>query len=56
MFQVKSKKDIIDFAETVKIDLPDKQIFKEMGAGNVNVEELYQILRKAFLHAQWFRL
>lgn len=42
------KKDIIDFAETVKTDLPDKQIFKEMGAGNVNVEELYQMLRKAF--------
>jgi hypothetical protein len=31
-----------------KTDLPDKQIFKEMGAGNVNVEELYQMLRKAF--------
>lgn len=42
------KKDIIEFAEAVKEDLPDKQVFKEMGAGNVNVEAVYQQLRIAF--------
>ncbi|KGO88989.1 nucleotidyl transferase AbiEii/AbiGii toxin family protein [Flavobacterium suncheonense] len=42
------KKDIIEFAEAVKEDLPDRLIFKEMGAGNVNVEAIYQQLRVAF--------
>ncbi|SHL05326.1 hypothetical protein [Flavobacterium chilense] len=42
------KADIANFAETVKTDLPDKQIFKEMGAGNVNVKELFEQLIKVF--------
>jgi hypothetical protein len=42
------KTDISNFAEAVKNDLPDKQIFKEMGAGNVNVTELFKQLVKAF--------
>lgn len=42
------KTDIENFAEAVKNDLPDKQIFKEMGAGNVNVDELYKLLILAF--------
>ena len=42
------KADIANFAEAVKTDLPDKQIFKEMGAGNVNVKELFEQLIKVF--------
>jgi hypothetical protein len=42
------KTDIANFAEAVKDDLPDKQIFKEMGAGNVDVEELFKLLIRAF--------
>ncbi|RTY97111.1 hypothetical protein EKM02_14245 [Flavobacterium sp. RSP49] len=42
------KSDIANFAEVVKDDLPDKQIFKEMGAGNVDVEELFGLLIGAF--------
>jgi len=42
------KSDIANFVEVVKDDLPDKQIFKEMGAGNVNVTELFKQLVKAF--------
>lgn len=42
------KSDIANFVEVVKDDLPDKQIFKEMGAGNVDVEELFGLLVGAF--------
>ncbi|WP_236023922.1 hypothetical protein [Flavobacterium flabelliforme] len=42
------KTDITNFAEAVKTDLPDKQIFKEMGPGNVNVKELFEQLIRAF--------
>ena len=42
------KSDIANFVEVVKDDLPDKQIFKEMGAGNVDVNELYKQLLRAF--------
>lgn len=42
------KSDITNFVEVVKDDLPDKQIFKEMGAGNVNVKELFEQLIRAF--------
>ena len=42
------KSDIANFVEVVKDDLPDKQIFKEMGAGNVNVKELFKQLINAF--------
>lgn len=42
------KFDIINFVEVVKDDLPDKQIFKEMGAGNVDVKELFGQLIRAF--------
>jgi hypothetical protein len=42
------KTNIANFAEAVKNDLPDKQIFKEMGAGNVNVKELFEQLISAF--------
>ena len=42
------KSDIANFVEVVKDDLPDKQIFKEMGAGNVDVKELFGLLIGAF--------
>ncbi len=42
------KSDIANFVEVVKDDLPDKQIFKEMGAGNVDVKELFGLLIMAF--------
>lgn len=42
------KSDIANFAEVVKDDLPDKQIFKEMGAGNVDVKALFGLLIGAF--------
>lgn len=42
------KADIANFTKAVKTDLPDKQIFKEMGAGNVNVKELFEQLIKVF--------
>lgn len=42
------KSDIANFAEVVKNDLPDKQIFKEMGAGNVDVQDLFGQSIRAF--------
>lgn len=42
------KSNISNFVEIVKDDLPDKQIFKEMGAGNVDVKELFELLIGAF--------
>lgn len=42
------KTDIVNFAEAVKNDLPDKQVFKEMGAGNINVQDLFNVLIKTF--------
>ena len=42
------KSDIANFVEVVKDDLPDKQIFKEMGAGNVDVKELFGLLISSF--------
>ncbi|MFV5702598.1 hypothetical protein ACM55F_12075 [Flavobacterium sp. XS2P12] len=42
------KSDIANFAEVVKDDLPDKQIFKEMGAGNVDVQDLFGQLIRTF--------
>lgn len=42
------KSDIANFVAVVKDDLPDKQIFKEMGAGNVDVKELFELLIRAF--------
>ena len=42
------KTDMANFAKAVKNDLPDKQVFKEMGAGNVDVDELYNQLIQAF--------
>ena len=42
------KKDLEEFADAVKNNLPDKQIFKEMGAGNVNVDNLYKLFLDIF--------
>lgn len=43
-----TKKDLQEFIDTIKDDLPDKQIFKTMGLGNVNVENVYAQLKKSF--------
>lgn len=42
------KKDLMEFSEAVKDNLPDKQIFKEMGAGNINVDNLYKSFIEIF--------
>lgn len=42
------KIDLKEFAEAVKENLPDKQIFKEMGAGNVDVHSLYKLFLEIF--------
>ena len=42
------KNDMQEFANAIGGDLPDKQIFKTMGLGNVNVENVYAQLKKSF--------
>lgn len=42
------KKDMQEFVDTIKDDLPDKAILKAMGLGNVNVENIYTQLFKSF--------
>ncbi|NOQ24356.1 MAG: hypothetical protein GQ564_03255 [Bacteroidales bacterium] len=42
------KNDMQKFVNAVKEDLPDKQIFKTMGLGNVNVDNVYEQLIKSF--------
>jgi len=36
------------FADDIKSDLPGKAIFKEMGAGNIDVSGLFSQLLKSF--------
>jgi hypothetical protein len=40
--------NIANFVEVVKDYLLDKQIFKEMGAGKINVKELFGFLIRTF--------
>lgn len=42
------KKDLQEFTEAVKDNLPDSNIFKEMGAGNINATSLLELLIIAF--------
>lgn len=42
------KADMIAFAEAVKSDLPGKEIFEAMGAGDINAEKLFGQLLKNF--------
>lgn len=42
------KSDIADFVEVVKDDLPDKLIFKEIEAGNVDMKEFFHFLFRPF--------
>ncbi len=42
------KNDLQKFANAVKEDLPDPAIFKENGFGNVDMQEIYNQLIKAF--------
>lgn len=43
-----TKKDMQEFINTIKDDLPDKAILKTMGLRNVNVENVYVQLIKSF--------
>ncbi len=36
------------FVEIIKTDLPDKAIFKAMGAGDTDVEKVFQQLIRSF--------
>ncbi len=42
------KADIKEFVDTIKDDLPDKQLFKTMGLGNVKAENVFAQLIKNF--------
>ena len=42
------KQDLRDFVDLIKEDLPDGAIFKEMGSGNIDVQELFDHLIKNF--------
>jgi len=42
------KNHLQSFVNTVAGDLPDKAVFKEMGAGNIDVDGLYQQILKSF--------
>jgi hypothetical protein len=42
------KSDLLLFVETVKNELPDKSIFKEMGATGANAEELLELIKSNF--------
>ena len=42
------KADIQNFADTVKNELPDKQMFKDLGIPNMNVEALFKQFLKNF--------
>ena len=42
------KNDLEEFITVVKDDLPDKSLFKEMGTGNIVVNDLYNLLIKSF--------
>ncbi len=42
------KADMQDFVNVIKDELPDKQIFKTMGLGNINVDNVYTQLKRSF--------
>ena len=42
------KTDMQEFVDTIKNELPDKQMFKTMGLGNVDVENIYKQIIKSF--------
>jgi hypothetical protein len=42
------KMDMQEFVDTINDDLPDKQIFKTMGLGYVNVKNIYTQVKKSF--------
>ena len=47
-FSFLSRNDLEEFITVVKDDLPDKSLFKEMGTGNIVVNDLYNLLIKSF--------
>lgn len=42
------KADMLEFSNSIKDDLPDKAIFKEMGFGNIDPEDLYHQIITSF--------
>lgn len=42
------KTDMQTFLDTIQLDLPDAAIYKEMGAGNVDIKELLRLLANTF--------
>jgi hypothetical protein len=42
------KADMLEFSNSIKDDLPDKAIFKEMGFGNIDPEDLYHQILTSF--------
>ena len=42
------KADMQTFIDTIQSDLPDAAIFKEMGAGNVDIKGLLRLLATNF--------
>jgi hypothetical protein len=50
MFEIPDaiKKDMQEFADKIKDNLPHKQIFKTMGLGNANVENVFAQLKNSF--------
>jgi hypothetical protein len=39
---------MLEFSNSIKDDLPDKAIFKEMGFGNIDPEDLYHQILTSF--------
>jgi len=42
------KKNLSDFVGEVKDDLPEKNLFRDLGIPEINVEELFQQLKNNF--------
>ena len=42
------KSDLQSFVDSIRAELPDKAVFKQMGIGTINVEKVYQQLKDNF--------
>ena len=40
--------DMQEFADKIREELPDKQVLKNMGLGNVKIEDVYEQLKRSF--------
>jgi hypothetical protein len=45
----KLKNDMLEFMERIKTEIPDKAIYKSIGAGTVNSDDVVTLIRKCFL-------